>query len=98
MNPFYVALGCLPSSIFSGGGEQVDMARKLQEDPLYVIKKKEIESRSQILRNPVKLKQLQELVSMSLDVLPARVLHMFHCIVGGSLQTVVLVIASHTAS
>jgi hypothetical protein len=26
------------------------------------------------------------------------VLHMFHCIVGGSLQTVVLVIASHTAS
>ncbi|KAJ4443776.1 hypothetical protein ANN_05554 [Periplaneta americana] len=53
---------CLPSSIFSGGDEQVDMARKLQEDPLYIIKKKEIESRSQILKNPVKLKQLKELI------------------------------------
>ncbi|KAJ9579707.1 hypothetical protein L9F63_004633 [Diploptera punctata] len=57
-----VELDCLPTSIFSGGDEQVDMARKLQEDPLYLIKKKEIESRSQILKNPVKLKQLQELV------------------------------------
>jgi hypothetical protein len=68
---FYVALDCLPSSVFSGGDEQVDMGRKLQEDPLYIIKKKEIESRSQIFRSPVKLKQLHELVRMSLDVLPA---------------------------
>lgn len=73
MNPFYVVLDCVPSSVFSSGSEQVDLARKLQEDPLYIIRKKEIESRSQILRNPVKLKQLQELVRMSLDVLPARV-------------------------
>ncbi|PNF42796.1 hypothetical protein B7P43_G13620 [Cryptotermes secundus] len=57
-----VELDCLPSSVFSGRSEQVDLARKLQEDPLYIIKKKEIESRSQILRNPVKLKQLQELI------------------------------------
>lgn len=57
-----VELDCLPTSIFSGGDEQVDMARKLQEDPLYLIKKKEIESRSQILKNPVKLKQLQEML------------------------------------
>jgi hypothetical protein len=71
MNPFYVALDCLPSSVFSGGDEQVDMGRKLQEDPLYSIKKREIESRSQILRNPVKLKQLHELVRISLHVLPA---------------------------
>ncbi|XP_021927759.1 pre-mRNA-splicing factor CWC25 homolog isoform X2 [Zootermopsis nevadensis] len=56
-----IELDCLPSSIFSVG-EQVDMARKLQEDPLYIIKKIEIESQSQILKNPVKLKQLQELV------------------------------------
>jgi hypothetical protein len=90
---FFVVLDCLPSSLFSGGGEQVDMARKLQEDPLYIIKKKEIECRSQILRNPVKLKQLQELVRMSLDVLPACMLHMPQCIVSGSLHTV-----SHTAS
>jgi hypothetical protein len=52
------------------------MARKLQEDPLYIIKKKEIESRSQILKNPVKLKQLQELVSMSFGVLTAFMLSM----------------------
>jgi len=57
-----VELDCLPRSLYSGGGEQVDMARKLQEDPLYVIKKKEIESRNQILKNPVKLKHLQELI------------------------------------
>jgi hypothetical protein len=53
---------CLPPSIFSGGTEQVDMVRKLQEDPLFAIKKKENETRSQILKNPVKLKQLRELV------------------------------------
>jgi hypothetical protein len=93
MNHFCVVLDCVPSSVFSGGGEQVDLARKLQEDPLYIIKKKEIESRSQILRNPVKLKQLQELVRMSLDVLPACMLCMPQCTVGGSLYTV-----SYTAS
>jgi hypothetical protein len=52
------------------------MARKLQEDPLYIIKKKEIESRSQILKNPVKLKQLQELVSISHGVVTAFMLDM----------------------
>jgi hypothetical protein len=71
-----VALDCLPSSLYSGGGEQVDMARKLQEDPLYAIRKKEIESRTQILKNPVKLKQLQELVSMSIGVIAAFMLGM----------------------
>jgi hypothetical protein len=87
MIKFYVALDCLPSSIFSGGGEQVDMARKLQEDPLYIIKKKETESRSQILKNPVKLKQLQELVSMSFGVLTAYMLAMSQHSVGGSSHT-----------
>lgn len=53
---------CLPGSIFAGSGEQVDIARKLQEDPLLAIRKKEIESRSQILKNPVKLKQIKELI------------------------------------
>jgi hypothetical protein len=47
---------------FFSGNEQVDLARKLQEDPLYTIKKKELETRSQLLKNPVKLKQLQLLV------------------------------------
>ena len=47
----------------------MDMARKLQEDPLYIIRKKEIESRNQILKNPVKLKHIQELVSIGLGVI-----------------------------
>ncbi|KAG8224603.1 hypothetical protein J437_LFUL009181 [Ladona fulva] len=42
--------------------DQVDIARKLQEDPLLLIKRKELETRSQILNNPVKLKQLQRLL------------------------------------
>jgi len=54
----------------------VDMARKLQEDPLYIIRKKEIESRNQILKNPVKLKHLQELVRMGLGVITVFMLGM----------------------
>ncbi|KAK0088117.1 hypothetical protein PV325_013113 [Microctonus aethiopoides] len=62
----HVEYECIPPSLrFDTGTEQVDMARKLQEDPLYAIKKKEMESRSQLLKNPVKLKQLKELVSKS---------------------------------
>lgn len=57
-------LECIPPSLrFFSGNEQVDLVRKMQEDPLYTIKKKELESRSQLLKNPVKLKQLKELVS-----------------------------------
>ncbi|XP_057325632.1 pre-mRNA-splicing factor CWC25 homolog isoform X1 [Microplitis mediator] len=55
---------CVPPSLrFFSGNEQVDLAKKLQEDPLYAIKKKEMESKSKLLKNPVKLKKLQELVS-----------------------------------
>lgn len=54
---------CIPPSLrFFSGSDQVDLTRKLQEDPLYAIKKKEMEARSQLLKNPVKLKQLQQLV------------------------------------
>ncbi|XP_034936075.1 pre-mRNA-splicing factor CWC25 homolog [Chelonus insularis] len=60
----HVEYECIPPSLRSfTGNEQVDLARKLQEDPLYAIKKKEIESRSKLLKNPVKLKKLQALVS-----------------------------------
>lgn len=56
-------LECIPPSLrFFSGNEQVDLARKIQEDPLYAIKKKEMETRNQLLKNPVKLKQLKELV------------------------------------
>lgn len=57
----------LPTSIFSLSvtENQVDIVRKLQEDPLYLIQKREIESREQLLKNPRKMKQLQEMVSWS---------------------------------
>ncbi|XP_011304403.1 pre-mRNA-splicing factor CWC25 homolog [Fopius arisanus] len=60
----HVEYECVPPSLrFFSGSEQVDLQKKLQEDPLYAIKKKEMESRTQLLKNPVKLKQLKELVS-----------------------------------
>lgn len=59
----HVEYECIPPSLrFFSGNEQVDLARKIQEDPLYSIKKKEMESRNQLLKNPVKLKQLKELL------------------------------------
>jgi hypothetical protein len=88
-------LDCLPSSVFSGGGEQVDMGRKLQEDPLYIIKKKEIESRSQILRNPVKLKQLHELVRRVLMYV-FHVCYIYPSVVDRCLLTVVIFITTQT--
>lgn len=61
---FILSLECIPPSLrFFSGNEQVDLVRKMQEDPLYTIKKKEMESKSQLLKNPVKLKQLKEMVS-----------------------------------
>ncbi|XP_049964720.1 pre-mRNA-splicing factor CWC25 homolog isoform X1 [Schistocerca serialis cubense] len=51
------------SSFASLLAPQVDLARKLQEDPLFAIRKKELETRSHILKNPVKLKKLQQLLS-----------------------------------
>jgi len=40
----------------------------MQEDPLCTIKKKEMESKNQLLKNPVKLKQLKELVNIKYKV------------------------------
>ncbi|KAJ8679775.1 hypothetical protein QAD02_015562 [Eretmocerus hayati] len=57
---------CIPPSLrFFSGNDQVDLARKLQEDPLYAIKKKEMETRSQLLKNPVKMKQLKQMVAQN---------------------------------
>ncbi|XP_018358208.1 PREDICTED: pre-mRNA-splicing factor CWC25 homolog isoform X1 [Trachymyrmex cornetzi] len=62
----HVEYECIPPSLrFFSGNEQVDLARKIQEDPLYSIKKKEMETRNQLLKNPVKLKQLKELLEQS---------------------------------
>ncbi|XP_058059010.1 pre-mRNA-splicing factor CWC25 homolog isoform X1 [Anopheles bellator] len=57
---------CIPFSIRQHKGvlsnDQVDLARKLMEDPLMLIKQKEIESRQKLLQNPVKLKELHRLL------------------------------------
>ncbi|RLU24173.1 hypothetical protein DMN91_004383 [Ooceraea biroi] len=59
----HVEYECIPPSLrFFSGNEQVDLARKMQEDPLYAIKKKEMEAKNQLLKNPVKLKQIKELL------------------------------------
>lgn len=50
-----------PPSIFaSRATHQVDLARKLMEDPLVAIKKREVEDRKRLMDNPMKMKQLQE--------------------------------------
>ncbi|KFB39241.1 AGAP008760-PA-like protein [Anopheles sinensis] len=57
---------CIPFSIRQHkdmlSTDQVDLARKLMEDPLMMIKQKQIESRQKILQNPVKLKELHRLL------------------------------------
>jgi hypothetical protein len=42
--------------------EQVDLVRKRVEDPLTLIKQKEIEARRKILENPLKLKKIHEIL------------------------------------
>ncbi|XP_067624286.1 pre-mRNA-splicing factor CWC25 homolog [Eurosta solidaginis] len=42
--------------------EQVDLQRKVMEDPLMLIKQREMESRKKILENPVKLKELHRIL------------------------------------
>nr|XP_045015555.1 pre-mRNA-splicing factor CWC25 homolog [Jaculus jaculus] len=61
--------GLLPGSIFapSGANSLLDMASKIREDPLFIIRKKEEEKKREVLNNPVKMKKIKELLQMSLD-------------------------------
>ncbi|XP_066147379.1 pre-mRNA-splicing factor CWC25 homolog [Euwallacea fornicatus] len=63
---------CIPPSIRDFNkivqAEQVDLASKLQEDPLVAIKKREEEARRQFLQNPVQLKKLQEALKKKEDL------------------------------
>ena len=52
----------MPVADESAQTSTIDLANKIREDPLYLIKKKEIEQRKRILDNPVRLKQLKELL------------------------------------
>lgn len=49
------------------GTEQVDMTRKLMEDPLMLIKQKEMETRRKILENPVRLKEIHRMLKQEKD-------------------------------
>lgn len=57
---------CVPFSIRAyknlENNEQVDLQRKVMEDPLMLIKQREMESRRKILENPVKLKELHRIL------------------------------------
>ncbi|XP_034230514.1 pre-mRNA-splicing factor CWC25 homolog [Thrips palmi] len=48
------------SSVFS---EQVDVARKMNEDPLMAIRQRAVEKAKQLYDNPVRLKQLQKMIA-----------------------------------
>ncbi|KAG8566231.1 hypothetical protein GDO81_013149 [Engystomops pustulosus] len=61
--------GLLPGSIFSSSGaaSTLDIANKIREDPLFMIRKREDEKRREVLKNPVKMKKIRELLQTSLD-------------------------------
>ncbi|XP_064329210.1 pre-mRNA-splicing factor CWC25 homolog isoform X2 [Phalacrocorax carbo] len=61
--------GLLPGSIFAktGANSVLDMANKIREDPLFMIRKKEEEKKREVLNNPVKMKKIKELLQNSLD-------------------------------
>ena len=62
---FPIFSDCTPASIFASKAEhQVDIQRKLQEDPLIALKQTEVDKRKRLLDNPMKMKQVQEYVSL----------------------------------
>lgn len=62
-----VEFDCAPESIFSSRAEhQVDLQRKLQEDPLVSLKLQEVDTRKRVLDNPLKMKQIGEYVSIGI--------------------------------
>ncbi len=59
-HPFQ-ALSSGPGALFVGsatGG--TDLAMKIREDPLFLIKQKEEEAKKKLASNPIKIKQLQQ--------------------------------------
>uniref|UniRef100_A0A8C8R625 CWC25 spliceosome associated protein homolog n=1 Tax=Pelusios castaneus TaxID=367368 RepID=A0A8C8R625_9SAUR len=61
--------GLLPGSIFAstGANSVLDMASKIREDPLFMIRKREEEKKREVLNNPVKMKKIKELLQSSLE-------------------------------
>ncbi|XP_017858301.1 PREDICTED: pre-mRNA-splicing factor CWC25 homolog [Drosophila arizonae] len=67
---------CVPFSIREyrnmQSTEQVDMQRKTMEDPLMLIKQREMESRRKLLENPVKLKEIHRLLKTEQELAAKR--------------------------
>ncbi|XP_061131217.1 pre-mRNA-splicing factor CWC25 homolog [Syngnathus typhle] len=61
--------GLLPGSIFSPitATSSLDMAAKIREDPLFVIRKREEEKKREVLTNPVKMKKIKEMLRQNLN-------------------------------
>merc|ERR1711994_866906 len=58
-----VEYDCNPESIFaSQASHQVDLQRKLAEDPLISLKMREVDTRKKILDNPLKMKQINKYI------------------------------------
>lgn len=45
--------------------DTVDLANKIREDPLFEIKKKEIEAKKRLLENPMRIKQIKAMISQT---------------------------------
>ncbi|XP_017075270.2 pre-mRNA-splicing factor CWC25 homolog [Drosophila eugracilis] len=68
----HVEHDCVPFSIRTyrnlQSTEQVDLQRKTLEDPLMLIKQREMESRRKLLENPVKLKEIHRILKTEQDL------------------------------
>ncbi|KAH8349245.1 hypothetical protein KR067_004852, partial [Drosophila pandora] len=68
----HVEHDCVPFSIRHyrtlQSNEQVDIQRKTLEDPLMLIKQREMESRRKLLENPVKLKEIHRILKTEQDL------------------------------
>ncbi|XP_023680914.2 pre-mRNA-splicing factor CWC25 homolog [Paramormyrops kingsleyae] len=61
--------GLLPGSIFNPTlpASTLDLAAKIREDPLFVIRKREEEKKRNILTNPVKMKMIKKMLRQNLE-------------------------------
>ncbi|MBN3310091.1 CWC25 factor, partial [Amia calva] len=63
--------GLLPGSIFNAPpttANMLDIAAKIREDPLFLIRKREEEKKREVLTNPVKMKKIKAMLQQNLDM------------------------------
>ncbi|XP_028675205.1 pre-mRNA-splicing factor CWC25 homolog isoform X2 [Erpetoichthys calabaricus] len=60
--------GLLPGTIFSTNASNSvqDLAAKIREDPLFLIRKQEEDRKREVLKNPVKMKKIREMLQQNL--------------------------------